>query len=105
MALTKEVQILIVIVGCVVFILLGYSIHYLATNGFQGDNVVKEMSVEQRQYMREFRLKQMHWMARDATAGRGWKRPHPPSGDVESQIQGHGQGKRGSRGSEGTEGY
>ncbi|KAL4908699.1 hypothetical protein BDW74DRAFT_173931 [Aspergillus multicolor] len=96
MALTKEVQILIVIVGCIVAVLLGYSIHYLATNGFQGENVVKEMSHEQRQYMREFRLKQINWMARDATAGRGWKRPHPPPGDVESQ--------RLSRTSEGTEG-
>ncbi|KAL3430307.1 hypothetical protein BDV09DRAFT_178857 [Aspergillus tetrazonus] len=85
MALTKEVQILIVIVGCVVCVLLGYSIHYLATNGFQGENEPKEMSHEQRQYMREFRLKQMNWMARDAHAGRGWKRPPLPADDLESQ--------------------
>ncbi|KAL4770453.1 hypothetical protein BDW60DRAFT_192613 [Aspergillus nidulans var. acristatus] len=85
MALTKEVQILIVIVGCVGCILLGYSIHYLATNGFHGENEPKEMSHEQRQYMRELRLKQMNWIVRDANAGRGWKRPPLPADDLESQ--------------------
>ncbi|KAL4984719.1 hypothetical protein BDW68DRAFT_166572 [Aspergillus falconensis] len=89
MALTKEVQILIVIVGCVVCVLLGYSIHYLATNGFQGESQPREMSHEQRKYMREFRLKQINWMARDASAGRGggWRRPPLPADDLESQSQ------------------
>lgn len=68
MAIAKEVIILIVIVGCVVSTLIGYSIHSLATNGFHGQGEPKEMSDDQRRYMREFRLKQMSWMARDARA-------------------------------------
>lgn len=66
MALSKEVIILIVIVGCVVSVLIGYSIHSLATNGFNGQGEPKEMTDDQRRYMREFRLKQLSWMARDA---------------------------------------
>lgn len=66
MGLSKEVIILIVIVGCVVSVLIGYSIHSLATNGFNGQGEPREMSDDQRRYMREFRLKQMSWTARDA---------------------------------------
>ncbi|KAL4922472.1 hypothetical protein BDW62DRAFT_197143 [Aspergillus aurantiobrunneus] len=68
MAVTKEVTILLVIVGCVVSVLVGYSIHFLATNGFHGEGETKEISDEQRKYMREVRLKQLHWMARDVRA-------------------------------------
>ncbi|KAL5342774.1 hypothetical protein BJX70DRAFT_355723 [Aspergillus crustosus] len=71
MALTNEVIILIVIVGCIVTVLLGYSIHSLATNGFQGLGEPAEMGSEQKQYMRELRLKQMAWMAREAGHGQG----------------------------------
>lgn len=79
MAVAKEVIILIVIVGCVVSVLIGYSIHSLATNGFHGQGEPKEMSDDQRRYMREFRLKQMSWMARDARDARS--RP-----DIETPV-------------------
>ncbi|KAL3488830.1 hypothetical protein BJX62DRAFT_210887 [Aspergillus germanicus] len=79
MALTKEVIILLVIVGCVVFTLMGYSIHFLATNGFHGEGQDPEMGQEQRQYMRELRMKQLHWMAREA---RDVRRHH----DVETPV-------------------
>ncbi|CEL09788.1 hypothetical protein ASPCAL12917 [Aspergillus calidoustus] len=84
MALTKEVIILLVIVGCVVFTLMGYSIHYLATNGFHGEGGEPEMGQEQRQYMRELRMKQLHWMAREAREARGARRAH----DVETPVSG-----------------
>ncbi|KAL2870297.1 uncharacterized protein BJX67DRAFT_345140 [Aspergillus lucknowensis] len=71
MALSKEIQILLVIVGCLVSVLIGYSLHYVATNGFHGEGQPKEMTHEQRQYMRELRMKHYHWMARDARDFRG----------------------------------
>jgi hypothetical protein len=79
MALTKEVVILLVIVGCVFLTLMGYSIHYLATNGFHGEDQEPEMGQEQRQYMRALRMKQLHWMAREA---RDVRRHH----DVETPV-------------------
>ncbi|KAL4962165.1 uncharacterized protein BDV14DRAFT_210746 [Aspergillus stella-maris] len=81
MGLPKEVVILIVIVGCIVATLLGYAIHSLATNNFAGINEPKEFSDEQRRYMREYRLKQLAWMARDAKEMR-YNRPS----DIETPL-------------------
>ncbi|KAF7177299.1 hypothetical protein CNMCM7691_005189 [Aspergillus felis] len=66
MALSKEAVILIVIVGCVVSVLIGYSIHYIATNGFRDDQTEKDMTYEQKEYMRSLRLKNMEMLAGQA---------------------------------------
>jgi hypothetical protein len=68
---SKEVIILLVIIGCVVSVLLGYAIHYLSTNGFNGHNQTKDMAQEQRQYMRGVRMRQLGWMMRDLKYGGG----------------------------------
>jgi hypothetical protein len=72
--LSKEVVILIVIVGCVVSVLIGYSVHYIATGGFHDDPTEKEMTYEQKEYMRDLRLKNMEVLARQA----GVKVPRDP---------------------------
>ncbi|KAL2811531.1 hypothetical protein BJX63DRAFT_399153 [Aspergillus granulosus] len=59
---------------------MGYSIHYLATNGFHGEGQLQEMGQEQRQYMRELRMKQLHWMAREARDARRHDVETPLSG-------------------------
>ncbi|KAF7171071.1 hypothetical protein CNMCM6106_005551 [Aspergillus hiratsukae] len=64
--LSKEAIILIVIVGCVVSVLIGYSIHYISTNGFRDDETEREMGYEQKEYMRGLRLKNMEILARQA---------------------------------------
>lgn len=64
--LSKEAIILIVIVGCVVSVLIGYSIHYISTNGFRDDETEREMGYEQKEYMRRLRLKNMEILARQA---------------------------------------
>jgi hypothetical protein len=87
MALTKEVIILIVIVGCIVSVLLGYSFHSLATNGFQGQGEPVEMSSDQRQYMRELRMKQLHWMAREARDARRVDIETPVGSGVYSRME------------------
>ncbi|KAF7171812.1 hypothetical protein CNMCM5623_004143 [Aspergillus felis] len=66
MALSKEAVILIVIVGCVVSVLIGYSIHYIATNGFRDDQTENDMTYEQKEYMRSLRLKNMEMLAGQA---------------------------------------
>ncbi|KAG2026640.1 hypothetical protein GB937_001425 [Aspergillus fischeri] len=72
--LSKEVVILIVIVGCVVCVLIGYSIHYIFTNGFQDDPTEREMTYEQKEYMRGLRLRNMEMLAGQA----GVKVPRGP---------------------------
>ncbi|PKX97978.1 uncharacterized protein P174DRAFT_436381 [Aspergillus novofumigatus IBT 16806] len=64
--LSKEAIILIVIVGCVVSVLIGYSIHYVFTNGFRDDQTEKDMTYEQKEYMRGVRLKNMEMLAGQA---------------------------------------
>ncbi|GIJ83044.1 hypothetical protein Asppvi_001561 [Aspergillus pseudoviridinutans] len=66
MALSKEAVILLVIVGCVVSVLIGYSIHYISTNGFRDDQTEKDMTYEQKEYMRNLRLKNMEMLAGQA---------------------------------------
>lgn len=63
MALSKEAVILLVLVGCVVAVLIGYSIHFISTNGFHDDEEEREMSHEQKQYMRGLRLKHIEFLA------------------------------------------
>ncbi|KAJ5647386.1 hypothetical protein N7490_003758 [Penicillium lividum] len=46
-----------IIVGCAVATLVAYSFHYIATNGFSDEDSQLEMSVEQRQYMRDVRYR------------------------------------------------
>ncbi|BCR98736.1 uncharacterized protein AKAW2_40419S [Aspergillus luchuensis] len=54
-----------VILGCVMLTLSGYSTHYLMTNGFYGLERDFDPTAEQRVYMRQLRLRDLHWMARD----------------------------------------
>ncbi|GAQ33956.1 hypothetical protein AKAW_01727 [Aspergillus niger] len=63
--IAKEAIIFFVILGCVVVSVFGYSIHYLATNGFYGEERNLDFPPEQRIYMRQLRLRDLHWMARD----------------------------------------
>ncbi|BCR95845.1 uncharacterized protein AKAW2_20785S [Aspergillus luchuensis] len=63
--IAKEAIIFFVILGCVVVSVFGYSIHYLATNGFYGEERDLDFPPEQRIYMRQLRLRDLHWMARD----------------------------------------
>ncbi|GFG27260.1 hypothetical protein IFM61606_07284 [Aspergillus udagawae] len=64
--LSKEAIILIVIVGCVVSVLIGYSIHYISSGGFRDDQTEKDMTYEQKEYMRRLRLKNMEILAEQA---------------------------------------
>ncbi|GJP94940.1 guanylate kinase [Aspergillus niger] len=63
--IAKEAIIFFVILGCVVVSVFGYSIHYLMTNGFYGEERNLDFPPEQRIYMRQLRLRDLHWMARD----------------------------------------
>jgi hypothetical protein len=64
--LSSGVIILLVIIGCVVSVLIGYSIHHISSNGFRDDETEREMGFEQKQYMRDLRLKNMEILARQA---------------------------------------
>lgn len=64
--ISREGFIVLIILGCVVSVLIGYSIHSLATGNFKNDPQEREMSDEQRQYMRQLRLRSLAWMAREA---------------------------------------
>ncbi|KAJ5381617.1 uncharacterized protein N7496_004045 [Penicillium cataractarum] len=44
-----------IILGCVVAVFIGYSLDYIATNGFRDYETTQDMSMEQKQYMREVR--------------------------------------------------
>ncbi|PWY80593.1 hypothetical protein BO70DRAFT_362546 [Aspergillus heteromorphus CBS 117.55] len=72
--LSRSAIIVFVILGCVVFTLIGYSIHFLATNGFRDDERSHEIPHEQAVYMRQLRLRDLHWLARD----NGLKEPPAP---------------------------
>ncbi|EAW11726.1 uncharacterized protein ACLA_094260 [Aspergillus clavatus NRRL 1] len=63
MALSKEAVILIVLVGCIVSVLIGYSVHFISTGGFRDDETEKEMTHEQKEYMRGLRLKHLEFLA------------------------------------------
>ncbi|OJJ94870.1 hypothetical protein BO82DRAFT_356660 [Aspergillus uvarum CBS 121591] len=77
----KSAIIVFVILGCVVSVLIGYSIHSVATGGFRNDEQERDFSHEQRSYMRELRLRDINWMARD----NGLRyNPEPPR-DLEKQ--------------------
>ncbi|KAF7587876.1 hypothetical protein BBP40_006612 [Aspergillus hancockii] len=63
---SNEVIVLLVIIGCIVTTLIGYAVHSMFTGGFQDDEKEKEMSYEQKQYMRELRSRHLNWLAREA---------------------------------------
>jgi hypothetical protein len=67
---SNDVIVLLVIIGCIAAVLIGYSVHSLFTNGFHADEKVKDMSYEQKQYMRELRLTNLNWLAREARGAR-----------------------------------
>lgn len=50
-----SLYVFVIIVGCVVATFIGYSLHYISTNGFADDDCEPEMSENQRQYMRDVR--------------------------------------------------
>ncbi|KAB8254782.1 hypothetical protein BDV32DRAFT_10346 [Aspergillus pseudonomiae] len=84
MALSYEAIVVIVLLGCVAAVLIGYSIHSLSTNGFQDDEPKLDISYEQRKYMREHRLRNLHWLAREARGGkvdRDVEAAFPPSAE------------------------
>lgn len=68
---SKEATVFLVLLGCIVVVLIGYAVHSLATNGFQDEEKEDEISYEQRTYMRELRLRNIHWLARAARGSRG----------------------------------
>lgn len=70
MGLSYEAIVVIVLIGCIAAVLIGYSIHSLSTNGFQDDEQKVEIPYEQRKYMREYRLRNVQWLAREARGGR-----------------------------------
>ena len=55
--------IFLVILGCVIAAVIGFSIHYVSTNGFYRKEDHKEMSDEQRQYMRMVRMENRRRLA------------------------------------------
>ncbi|PYI12472.1 hypothetical protein BO78DRAFT_412682 [Aspergillus sclerotiicarbonarius CBS 121057] len=65
MGVGREAIIFFVILGCVAATITGYSIHYLMTNGFYGTEKNLDPPPEQKIYMRQLRLRDLHWMARD----------------------------------------
>ncbi|RAL12447.1 uncharacterized protein BO97DRAFT_405416 [Aspergillus homomorphus CBS 101889] len=77
----KSVIIVFVILGCIVSVLIGYSIHSVATGGFRNDEEEREFSPEQRSYMRDLRLRDLVWMARD----HGLRHDARPPRDLEKQ--------------------
>lgn len=44
-----------IILGCVISVVIGYAIHSMATNGFSDEEDYKDISEDQRAYMREVR--------------------------------------------------
>jgi uncharacterized membrane protein (DUF106 family) len=50
-----SLYVLCIIIGCVVAVFIGYSLDYIATNGFRDFETTQEMLVEQKRYMREVR--------------------------------------------------
>ncbi|KAA8644208.1 uncharacterized protein ATNIH1004_008407 [Aspergillus tanneri] len=64
--ISREGFIVLIILGCIVSVLIGYSIHFLATGGFKNDKQEREMSIDQKQYMRALRQRNLDWIARDA---------------------------------------
>ncbi|OJJ69549.1 hypothetical protein ASPBRDRAFT_281372 [Aspergillus brasiliensis CBS 101740] len=65
MAVPEAAVIVLVILGCIMLVLSGYSTHYLMTNGFYGLERDIDPTAEQRVYMRQLRLRDLHWMARE----------------------------------------
>lgn len=52
-----SVYVLAIIVGCVVATFIAYSIDYMATNGFRDNPRERDMSIEQKEYMRNLRYR------------------------------------------------
>lgn len=52
-----SVYVLAIIVGCLVATFIAYSIDYMATNGFRDDQREREMPIEQKEYMRNLRYR------------------------------------------------
>ncbi|KAJ5947452.1 hypothetical protein N7466_000467 [Penicillium verhagenii] len=52
-----SLYVFLIIVGCVVVTFIGYSVHYISTNGFSDDKYEPEMSDDQRRYLREVRFR------------------------------------------------
>ncbi|KKK22134.1 hypothetical protein AOCH_003012 [Aspergillus ochraceoroseus] len=77
MVLADSLIIFLVITGCVCCVLMGYSIHFIATNGFV-DEKDREMTFDQKQYMRQLRQRNLHWMFRDARVRRDVETPMDP---------------------------
>ncbi|PYH99087.1 hypothetical protein BO71DRAFT_479802 [Aspergillus ellipticus CBS 707.79] len=80
--ISRSAIIVFVILGCIVFTLIGYSIHSLATNGFRNTERRQEIPHEQAVYMRQLRLRDLHWLARD----HGLK--YDPQGNQSIGVQG-----------------
>mgnify|MGYP001111309423 CR=1 FL=1 len=61
--LSNSAIIFLVILGCVVAVLIGYAIHYTMTNGFYRVEDNREISWDQRHYMKSVRDQNRKWLA------------------------------------------
>lgn len=67
--LSYELIIFLVILGCVVAVLIAYSLHYVFTNGFYNEEDSKEMPEDQRRYMHAIRIENRKRLAHEARQG------------------------------------
>lgn len=74
-----SLYVLCIIIGCVVATFVGYSMHYLATNGFEDDQTEREMSQEQRDYMRNVRYRNFLALEQQSRSKGYAGGPRPPS--------------------------
>lgn len=65
-----SVYVLAIMVGCIVCVFVGYSLDYIASGGFVDANRVKEMSQEQKQYMRDVRYRNIMKLEQESRRGR-----------------------------------
>lgn len=60
--LSYGVIIFLVILGCVVAVVIGYSVHYVSTNGFYRGQDKRELSDDQRNYTKLVRVQNREWL-------------------------------------------
>lgn len=68
--LSHEAIIFLVILGCAISVLIGYAIHYTMTNGFYREEDNREISDEQRHYMKSVQLQNRQGLASEVLRGK-----------------------------------
>jgi hypothetical protein len=66
-----SVYVLAIIVGCLVVTFVCYSIDYIGTNGFRDNPREREMSTEQKEYMRNLRYRNILSLLEQTGHGKG----------------------------------